>query len=213
VTDHKNWAKPERAALSDLLVETGPDAPTLCDGWTTGDLAAHLVVREYRPDAGPGIMLPPLAGYTERVQRRARTTLPYGQLVDKFRHGPPKLSLWGVPGMDAAGNSIEYFVHHEDVRRARQGWQPRTLDPAQEETLWRRLGMSRMVLRRLPVQITLVRPDGQSLQVTKGGKRVSVHGPVGELVLWTLGRTGVAQVRMTGEAEAIDILNDSRWRL
>ena len=70
-----------------------------------------------------------------------------------------------------------------------------------------------MVLRRLPVQITLVRPDGRSLQVTKGGKRVSVHGPVGELVLWTLGRTGVAQVRMTGEAEAIETLNDSRWKL
>ena len=47
-------ARAERASLCDLLAEVGPDAPTLCEGWTTALLAAHLVVRERRPDGGPG---------------------------------------------------------------------------------------------------------------------------------------------------------------
>ena len=42
--------------------ETGPDGPTLCEGWQTRDLAAHLVLRERRPDAAAGVMGGPLAG-------------------------------------------------------------------------------------------------------------------------------------------------------
>jgi uncharacterized protein (TIGR03083 family) len=38
-------AQEERNELCDLMLETGPDAPTLCEGWTTRDLAAHLVIR------------------------------------------------------------------------------------------------------------------------------------------------------------------------
>ena len=48
-------AESERALFADLLAEVGPDAPTLCGDWTTRDLAAHLVVRERRLDATPGI--------------------------------------------------------------------------------------------------------------------------------------------------------------
>ena len=46
-----SFARDERIALCDLLDETGPEAPTLCEGWRTLDLAAHLVLREHRPDA------------------------------------------------------------------------------------------------------------------------------------------------------------------
>ena len=55
-------AAAERAALLDLLERLGPDAPTLCEGWATHDLAAHLVVRERRPVAGPGYVFPALHG-------------------------------------------------------------------------------------------------------------------------------------------------------
>src|SRR4051812_50200443 len=44
----------ERAALADLFEEVGPDASTCCAGWTTAHLAAHVVVRDRRPDALPG---------------------------------------------------------------------------------------------------------------------------------------------------------------
>lgn len=209
----KNWAHAERIALCDLLTETGPDAPTLCEGWTTGDLAVHLVIRERRPDAGPGILVAPLAGYTERVQRRMKAATPYADLVGLLRGGPPAWSPMGLPGMDAAANTLEYFVHHEDVRRARPGWEPRELPAAMLELLWGRLRMSRLVLRRVPVEVTLVEPGGNTLRVAKGGKRVRVHGPVAELTLWALGRKDAARVEITGEAEGINVLSQSRWRL
>nr|BFF25281.1 hypothetical protein GCM10025732_32460 [Glycomyces mayteni] len=37
----------ERRDLCELLAEVGPDAPTMCEGWTALDLAAHLVLREH----------------------------------------------------------------------------------------------------------------------------------------------------------------------
>jgi hypothetical protein len=82
-------AQGERRALADLFLELGPDAPTLCEGWRTADLAAHLVVRERRPDAALGIVLGPLAGHTERVQRAVRDGRPWPDLVALFRDGPP----------------------------------------------------------------------------------------------------------------------------
>ena len=48
----------ERAELCDLFDELGPSAPTLCEGWATEDLAAHLVVRERDPRSMPGIIKP-----------------------------------------------------------------------------------------------------------------------------------------------------------
>ena len=46
-------AQSERQALCSLLEDRGPLAPTLCEGWTTADLAAHLYVRERKPLAAP----------------------------------------------------------------------------------------------------------------------------------------------------------------
>jgi uncharacterized protein (TIGR03083 family) len=51
-----SYSRDERLALCTLLDKTGPDAPTLCEGWNTGDLAAHLVLRERRPDAAAGVI-------------------------------------------------------------------------------------------------------------------------------------------------------------
>src|ERR1700744_4489909 len=84
-------AQQERETLSDLFLDYGPDAPTLCGGWATADLAAHLVVRERRPDSGPGLVWPPLAGYTEKVRVAARDRSSWEQLVESVRRGPPAL--------------------------------------------------------------------------------------------------------------------------
>lgn len=208
-----HWAQAERQALSDLLLERGPEAPTLCAGWTTADLVAHLIVREHRPDAAAGILVPPLAGYTERIRRQALTSAPYPALVERFRQGPPSWSPASLGPVDAAMNTVEYFVHHEDVRRAVEGWEPRVLPAEAEELLWRRLRMARLVLRRQPVEITFADTSGRMQRVTKGGRQVRVHGEPSELTLWALGRTDVAQVRLTGEADAIEVLNQGRWRL
>jgi uncharacterized protein (TIGR03085 family) len=210
---NENLARAERRALADALIEAGPDAPTLCAGWTTGDLAAHLVVREHRPDTVPGLLVPPLAGHSDKVRLHYRDSMPYADLVARFRAGPPGWSPLTLPAVDAAVNTTEYFVHHEDVRRAREGWEPRDLPAAIEEVLWRRLRAARMVLRRLPAQITFVDPAGRTQRVTTRGRLVRVHGPASELTLWALGRKDAARVRLTGEAEAVNVLNQARWRL
>ncbi len=209
----QNWARAERLALSDLLIETGPDAPTLCQGWTTGDLAAHLLLRDRRPDAAPGILIPVLAGYTQRVQRKILTSTPFPRVAEQLRQGPPPWSPVGLPGLDGAVNTVEFFVHHEDVRRARPGWAPRELPRDLEEQLWKRLKMSRFALRRLPVQITVVDPAGRTQQITKGGRQARVHGLPSELLLWLVGRKDAARVELTGEAEAVNVLSQGRWRL
>jgi uncharacterized protein (TIGR03085 family) len=206
-------ARAERLALCDLMIRLGPDAPTMCGDWTTADLAAHLVIRERRPDAAPGMLLRPLAGHTERVRRTTRDSMPFPELIDRIRQGPPKASLWGLPGMDKAANSVEYFVHHEDVRRAQPDWQPRLLSPETEEVLWRRLKMARLILRKVPADVTLVRPDGKTMHVSKGSRQARVHGAVSELLLWALGRTDVVQVRFTGEADAVRALEETDWSL
>jgi uncharacterized protein (TIGR03085 family) len=212
VTD-PSWARRERVDLCDLLAELGPDAPTCCAGWRTADLAAHLYIRENKPATGLGILLPPFAPYTARVLARTRDEVPYADLVKRVRGGPPRLSLFALPGVDAKGNFLEYLVHHEDVRRAQPGWHPRPLAEAEEQELWHRLRMSRVILRRLPAEISFVWPGHGPMRITKGGKRMSVHGDPAELAMWAVGRTEVAQVTFTGDAEAIDAVKESTWSL
>ncbi len=142
-----------------LLEETGPQAPTLCEGWTTLDLAAHLVLREHRPDASIGILGGPLAGYTRRAQEAIASRTPFPELVTTIRNGPPLLSVFGLPGVDERANVIEYFVHHEDVRRAQPDWEPRDLSPGLSEVLWQRLRAARFMLRKAPVGIEFARDD------------------------------------------------------
>lgn len=198
-------ARRERQELAELLLATGPDAPTLCEGWTTKDLAAHLVVRESRPDAAAGIVLPPLAGWTDRVHRAAAVGQSYPELVRRVRTGPPRLSIYSVPGIDGLGNLIEYVVHHEDVLRAQPAWQPRTLAPDLADELWGRLKrMSRVMYLRMPVGVTLVRTDGAggSVVAHSGEPMVTVTGTALELLMRTYGRRG-AQVEVSGDPEAL----------
>lgn len=210
---NQNWARAERQALCALLTSIGPDAPTLCQSWTTGDLAAHLVTRERRLDSGPGLMVPLLAGYTQRVQRKIARDNPFPRLVELLRQGPPAWSPFAVPGVDKAANTAEFFVHHEDIRRAQPGWATRELPAALEEELWQRLKMARFALRRLPVEVTLAEPNGRTRRVTKGGRHARVHGLPSELILWASGRKSVARVELTGDAEAVNVLSQAGWRL
>src|SRR5919112_5833467 len=120
------FARDERRALCDTLLSTGPDAPTLCEGWTTRDLAAHLVLRDRRPDAELGRQVPFLAGHAAAVRDGVRGT-EWTELVDLVRSGPPVWSPARLGRLDEAMNTAEMFVHHEDVRRAQPEWSPRSL--------------------------------------------------------------------------------------
>jgi uncharacterized protein (TIGR03085 family) len=217
------YARDERLALCALLDQVGPREPTLCVGWATVDLAAHLVLREHRPDAGLGMAGGPLAKRTRRLQRRLTDRTPYQNLVEMLRNGPPRLSPFGLPGVDERANAVEFFVHHEDVRRAQPGWEPRKLDQGLTEMLWRRLGMARFVLRKAPVGVELARDDrlepaasgGHRVRITAKHRTpvVTVTGSPAELTMWALGRTTAARVRLDGSPAAVAALNAARWRV
>jgi uncharacterized protein (TIGR03085 family) len=217
------YSRDERLGLCRLLDEVGPEAPTLCAGWTSRDLAAHLVLREHRPDAGAGIMLGALAGYTARVQDKLSTRTPYPDLVNAIRTGPPKFSLWGIPGLDERANVVEFFVHHEDVRRAAPDWEPRDISAGLSNVLWDRLRMAKFVLRKLPVGLEFARnddgadgtADGSAFRMTirRGTPVVTVIGPPAELTMWAMGRNPDAHVRLDGTDAAIRTLSQAHWRV
>ena len=50
----------------DAARAAGPDAPTLCEGWTVRHLVGHLLTLRDDPVSWPGIALPRLAPLTER---------------------------------------------------------------------------------------------------------------------------------------------------
>jgi len=194
----------ERQALVEALLEAGDRAPTLCEGWTTHDLAAHLVARERRPDSGPGLLVPLFAGHTERI-RRAYRRRPYAELVELIRTGPPRLSAFALPGVDAAANLAEHFVHCEDVRRAAPSWQPRMLDADRQDALWKVLSrMAPSALRRSSEPVGLVRPDGAEITAGPSGPAIRLHGEPAELLLYVFNRREAARVDFDGDPVAVD---------
>jgi len=187
----------ERTALADALDAAGPDAATLCEGWSTRDLAAHLVLRERRPDAAAGMVLeavPALKGHTDRLMRQTAQRA-YPELVDQFRTGPQRASLLALPGADARVNLAEHFIHHEDVRRAAPGWAARVLSPGHEAALW---GACRLMARRSflrsAVGVVLVVPDGPRATVRRGSSTMVLTGLASELLLYVAGRQDQAEV-------------------
>ncbi|WP_043660531.1 TIGR03085 family metal-binding protein [Nocardia thailandica] len=198
-------AQRERRALVESMTEAGPDAGTLCGTWTVRDLAAHLVVRERRPDASPGILLAPFAGYLDSVQNKTARR-PFPDLLEQVRTGPP----WWSPlrPVDAVVNLTEMFVHHEDVRRARTGWEPRELADGDEARLWKLLHrLGRMAYRKSPVRVVLENPAGERIVARDAaGEGVVLAGPASELVLHAFGRDQV-RLRATGDEADIAAVN------
>jgi uncharacterized protein (TIGR03085 family) len=196
-------AQRERLLLADLLENTGPGAATLCEGWTTRDLAAHIVVRERRSDAAAGLVIPQLAARMERV-RQEFAARPYEELIQLIRTGPPRLSPFALKQIDEAANSVEFFVHAEDVRRAQPDWTRRTVDPVFSDVLWRRLERgARLLGRKAPVGLVLRRPDGQTAVAHRGTPVVTVSGEPSELTMFLFGRQSVADVQTEGDPDAV----------
>ncbi|MEU6345409.1 MULTISPECIES: TIGR03085 family metal-binding protein [unclassified Streptomyces] len=203
-------AQRERLLLADLLESAGSDAPTLCKGWTTRDLAAHIVVRERRSDASASVVIPQLAARSERI-RQEFVAKPYEELVQLIRTGPPRLSPFALKQIDEAANTVEFFVHSEDVRRAQQDWSPRRLDPVFADLLWSRLERSaRLLGRKAPVGVVLRRPDGQTAVAHRGTPVVTVTGEPAELLLFAFGRQEAAQVETEGDKDAVGRLYEAR---
>ncbi len=186
----------------------GPDAPTLCGDWNTRDLAAHLVLRERRPDAAAGILIPKLAGYTARKQRELTERTEWPELLELVSSGPPLYSPLKL--LDPLVNPTEMFIHHEDVRRAKPGWQARQLDEALASALRRQIRIAiRMSLGRAPVAVTLQEPGGATLASIGKGPRCVITGSPPELLLFLSGRDE-AEVEFSGDDGTVAAVRSAR---
>jgi uncharacterized protein (TIGR03085 family) len=179
----------ERVELCDLLEELGPDAPTLCDGWRTADLAAHLVLREHFhrwPD-------------DKLASEKAKG---YEHLLARLRGGAPRVP-WRIPRLRNLLNGGEYVIHHEDVRRA-NGRGPRPGDPDRDHLCWTMAGITgrRLAHRVKPFGVELARPDG-TRRALGGENRAVIAGAPVELVLFLSGRHSAAQVELSGDVAAV----------
>jgi uncharacterized protein (TIGR03085 family) len=179
-------ARLEREQLCDLALEVGPDAPTLSGDWDVRHLMAHLLVRDRQPHNGIGIVVSRLAARHDRAVERAAAR-EFQSVVGTVRDGWSPLTL---PGIDTLANTVEYFVHHEDVRRARPGWRPRDHSRGLRDALWRVLPvLGRTLVLTAGVPVRLRRADnGDTMTLRRGENPVVLTGDVGELVLFLYGR-------------------------
>ncbi|MDL4814174.1 TIGR03085 family metal-binding protein [Actinomadura opuntiae] len=201
----------ERAQLADLLDELGPQAPTLLTPWTTRDLAAHLALRENDPLAGPGLVLP---GAWNRFAERRQAALAsndFTALVATIRSGPPP-GFFRIGWVRRVPNLLEFFVHHEDVRRA-NARAPRSTEPAMDRALWHGLTRAPWLLARR------LRGAGLELQwagttntvrARRGQPSAHVTGPPGELLLYMFGRKDAAHVEVSGPTAAVQSVQRAR---
>lgn len=205
----------QRDRLCDVLEAAGPDAPTLCTGWTAGDLAAHLWILDHDPVGWIGVGIGPLERiHTARIAR-ARDRMPHGEILAALRAGDGSLACMPTDAREGHRHALgEYAVHTQDVLRAAEGPWPiasqasdRRLDSgasddsdlaaAMDEALWRRARVAGGMLHVLSTRgLVLQHPDGRVARATPGRERVRVVGAPLELLLWVHGRASVADVEV-----------------
>jgi uncharacterized protein (TIGR03085 family) len=200
-------ARSERLALCDLFDEVGPDAPTLDEGWTTFDLAAHLTVRERNPIAGVGILVPAAAHLHDAAIEKLKAGRSYADVVRRLRE---PFGLFRL--LDAQINLHEWFVHHEDVRRGGGDTTPRPVDEIAETeaAIWTMLSRGhRMLTRKVRgVHLDLVdsRHPDDVIHCGGHGDTVRVVGRPGEVLLFLFGRSEAAHVELVGDDSAVAVL-------
>ena len=208
MTHPPRMAQRERTALCDTALQVGEDQPTLSGEWTVKDLVVHLLVREGSP-AAAGILVSPLAKLTDLESRRlARRD--FTVLVEKLRSGPPVYSPYAVPRLDAMLNTLEFFVHHEDIRRAQPAWSARSLPDDDEKLVWSLVRTAGKALTRgAPVGITIENATtGSTHEIKSGDASVTVRGLPSEIALYVFGRRSQADVELSGDAADVANLRD-----
>ena len=198
----------ERTALATELRDAGPDAPTLCAGWDTRMLLAHLVRREHSlVELGARVKIPVVTATAERAMRVYADGHEYQHMLATFSAGPPRWSPFAFGPAQEAINLLEFVIHHEDVRRAHPGTDPRQLSESLEQSVFARLGsIAHFALRSTPDQVELSWSGRQSIRVGSGQARVVVTGAPVELALVVFGRRRAARVDYSGDPDAMDRL-------
>lgn len=201
--DASSPAAHERRALAQALQQAGSTADTLCEGWNAHDLAAHIVARDSRPDAIFGQELPLVADRAAQAYQQIEQ-LSFLDLVRRIQNGPPQFSPARLKAVGDAMNTVEFFVHTEDVLRAGPdgdaGQTPRRSVPESvSAALWRQASRTMFLAaaRRARRRITYLSPGvGAVTHGRSGDPMLVLEGAPEELVLWAFGREQVADVTM-----------------
>jgi len=205
----ESMSRSERAALCNTALEAGELAPTLCGSWTVKDLVIHLLVRERDPLGAPGILVPRLERLTDRSARRLASQ-DFSSLVERVRNGPPRWSPMALPALDRAVNTLEYFVHHEDIRRAGVDWKPRELTEREQRAIWKSISVAGKALARpagVPVEICWPGDDGDRTAVLRKGEDPAVvSGAPAELALFLFGREQHSGLEFAGPEGSVRAL-------
>lgn len=199
----------EREEFADSFLALGADAPTILPGWNAGDLLEHLHLRESAPQLRVATRLPgPLARRAQAALKSYQVS-PWQERVARFRTGPGPFSPIGR--LDALSGQAELLIHHEDLRRAQDGWEPRRLSTAAAQDAWRAVGLMAPLAMRVRADVALVSPlGGRRVRARSSAGSLRVHGDALELLLWVSGRDEVARVRVHGEPAALRALQDGR---
>ena len=189
-------ASRQRESLCDLMSELGPLAPTRCDGWNVGDLAAHLWIREHKLASLPGIGSKRFAELTGRIQVEALHLKGFPALVRELRRPG-----WVMRPLDGIVNAVEFFIHHEDVLRANGRTQHLT-ERDQAELLRTARVLAFRAQRAWGGQLILVPTVGEVIRYGRGNRPLRLAGPPSELLLFLTGRE--ADIEITAEPETVE---------
>src|SRR5207245_7652885 len=100
----------------------------------------------------------------------------------------------------------EFFVHHEDVRRA-NGLDPRTNAAELDGALWRNVRLAAWFLARrlrgVGLELEWVGTT-RVLRTRRGNPTSRLTGLPGELLLYLFGRQSAAKVEVSGPGEAVE---------
>jgi uncharacterized protein (TIGR03085 family) len=197
-----SYVRQERTALVASALRAGPDAPTLCEGWDVKDLVCHLLLRENSLMAAAGIAVPAFARLTDKEMKRLRKQ-PFERLVERLRSH--RLTFFSLPPVDAAFNTLEYFVHHEDIRRAQPGWRRRPLSAEANDVLWKALrSQGPTLVRSTGVPVVVRRTDTEERATLLPGRSpVELSGPVSEVVMYLHGRDEVRDIAFAGPDQKV----------
>jgi len=205
----EQMSRTERAALCNSALEAGQDAPTLCDGWAVKDLVIHLLIRERDPIGATAIMVPQLDRFAQRSANRLAEQ-DFSALVERVRNGPPKWSPMAIPKVDQLLNSLEYFVHHEDIRRATPGWEPRELTDRERRILFKGAATAgKQFVKRVGVPVQIRWTDGErerEAELSAGDDPVVITGEPAELTMFLFGRDQHTGLKFEGPQERVDAL-------
>ena len=89
-----HFVDPSREVLAETLLAAGPDAPTLCRGWRTRDLAAHLYLRERKAAVGLGLIIKSLSKASDKATAKLAAKLKTGRRL----HRPGEHLPWRPAG-------------------------------------------------------------------------------------------------------------------